>query len=204
MVISARQSGCGFSSSTPARRGARAGLRLRLLHGVEHRIEQVQRHHHEDRWPAGPRLAASRRCRRRARRSRPSAAAGRRGRLRRTSRVRCAAARTGRDSGRAGAAARRSPGSANTTSAPISMRRADGLGERVGGLDRNVDGAVFVLALLGVEDHRHLRQARDGPQVGVRERGGQLDRDHLAASPQQRPPQFDRRIPGGPARPGST
>ena len=87
--ISASDSGCGLNSSTPSRRARAIGLRLRLLHRVQHRVEQVERDHHQDAAPADSRPAVSRRCRRRAARSRPSAAADRRGTPRRSARGRC-------------------------------------------------------------------------------------------------------------------
>ena len=47
MVISARQSGCGFSSRISAGLGRLGGL-LRHLHRVQQRVQHIERHHYEN------------------------------------------------------------------------------------------------------------------------------------------------------------
>jgi len=50
---------------------------------------------------------------------------------------------------------------------------------------------VIFLLLVVVEDHRHLRQPLDRAQIGVAERGGQLDGDDLRLLAQDRSPHLD-------------
>ena len=58
---------------------------------------------------------------------------------------------------------------------------ADGLGERVGGLDGDVDGAIVAGVFIGVKDDGDFGEARNGAHPGGLERGGQLQGDHLGA-----------------------
>ena len=57
--------------------------------------------------------------------------------------------------------------------------RANRLGERIGRLDWNVDGLCVARGLIGIEDNRHFRQARNGAHPGRPQGERQLQSHHL-------------------------
>ncbi len=67
---------------------------------------------------------------------------------------------------------------------------ADGFGERIARLHGHVNAALFVLRI-GIQNHRHLRQSREGLQVGVFERAGQLHGNQARTIAKDRLAEFD-------------
>ncbi len=160
----------------------RHGLCLRRLHGIQHRIKQVKRDHHEH---VGQRIAAL---------QLPRNARGVRGDLLRA-RLRPQPVgfhifleRDVAQSVAIGVLVRQMWPLTGIGIGEYDFRadlaaRADGLGERVGRLDGHINRAVF-LVLVVVQDDRHFRQPLNGAKVGIAQRCGQLDgelefsRDH--------------------------
>ena len=58
---------------------------------------------------------------------------------------------------------------------------AYGFGERVGGLDGNVDGLIALGTFVRVDDDGNLRKPFDSAGPGRLQGGGQFDRDHVRA-----------------------
>jgi hypothetical protein len=153
------------------------GLRLRTLHGVEHGGDQIQgHHHHHSRQRIGSLQLPGDSV------SLPLDL------LRTLLRVHAIGfhvlvegnipQRVGvRISVRKMRASPRS-GSINSTCAPISKGRPDGFGERIAGLDGDVDGLVVIG--VGVEDRRNLRKAADRPRIRFLKRRRQFYRDRPA------------------------
>ena len=178
----------------PLARLASRRRRLGFLHRIEHRVEQVQRHHHEHRRQRVRALQF------------PGDAGGVRGDLL-GARLRIDAVgfdvlldsgipqrvRIGIKVGQV-----RPFGGAGFGEDQLGcdfQSRPDRLRERIGGLHRNVHHAVFVCAFLGVQDHRHLRQSRDGIAGKLLPaNAGNSTATTCGFSREQRAPQFDRKL----------
>ena len=79
------------------------------------------------------------------------------------------------------------------------QRAADGFHERIGRLDRHIDGA-FRVAFIGISDGGYLRQPRHRAQELRFESDGQFQCDHLRPVPQDR----RRTSMANSSRPGTT
>ena len=165
---------------------AREGLDLRLLHGVEQRVEQVQRHHHEH---AGQRVDAF---------ELPGDAGGMARNLLRA-RLRIDAigfdetleadvangVRVGVSVGQVRALAGFGIGE-DDLGADFEAG-ANGFGERICRLDEHVSRLV----ILRIEDQRHLRQALDGADPSLLQADRKFQGDHLGALAEDSLAHFD-------------
>ncbi len=166
------------------------GLPLRFFHGVEHRVEKVQRYHHQDR---GIRVGAL---------QFPGDTSGV---PRQIFAARLRVDPVGLDiTGQADV-----PDGVRIGIGIPQMRTlsrvgigeddfgagfkacADGFGKRVGRFDGNVDGLIFTGCLVRVKDQRHLRQPSYGAQPGVAQRDRQFQSDDPGPVPQDRLPHLD-------------
>ena len=165
------------------------GLRLRLLHGVEDRVHQIQRDDDQD---ARQRIGAL---------NLPGNAAGMRGdgfraRLRpHPVRLNIFFERHAADRIRIRIIVRQMRARAGIRVGENDFRAhfeaaANGLHKRIAGLDRHIY-RLLVLALVRIKYHRHLGQPAHRAPVGKTQRGRQFECDHLRARAQNRLAHFD-------------
>ena len=170
--------------------GARQGLRLGFLHGVQHRVEQVERDHHQNsgerigalQFPGDPGGVARQFVRARLRIDAVGLDITCEADMAHRVRVgigvlevgTMAGIRVGKDDLRADLEA-----------------GADGLGERVGGLDRDVDGLIFAGVLVRVDDDGDFGEARNRAHPGGLQRDGQFQGDDFGAVAQDGRAHFD-------------
>ena len=165
----------------------RHGLRLRLIHGVQHGVQQIQRHHHQH---ARQRIAAL---------QLPGDAAGvPREFVRPLLRVDAVSLHVffianvaDRIRVRIGILQVRPLARVRVGENHICanlQRAADGFHKRIGRLDRHIDGALGVIArgLVRIKDDGHLRQPRHRAHIMLLQRDRQFQRDHLRPVPQDR------------------
>ena len=68
---------------------------------------------------------------------------------------------------------------------------AQRFGERIGGLDRNIDRAISSSVSSDIKDHRHFRQSGERLRVGSSQEPGEFHRDDLRFRFEQQPAQLD-------------
>ena len=172
--------GMGIEQFDAFATGARQGLRLGFLHGVQHGVEQVER---DDDQNTGERIGAL---------QFPGDSGGV---ARQVIGARLGVDAVGLDiAGEADVAHRvrvRIGVLEMGTMAGVGVGKddlradleagADGLGERVGGLDGDVDGLIFAGVLVRVDDDGDFRKARNGAHPGGLQGGGQFEGDDLGA-----------------------
>ena len=182
---------------------ARHGLRLGFLHGVQHRVEQVERDHDQDsgerigalEFPRDPRRVARKFVRARLRVDAVRLDITREADVPHRVRVgigilevrTVARIRVDEDNLRACLEA-----------------RADGLGERVGWLDRDIDCLILARTLIRIDDDGDFGEARNRAQPGGLERDGQFQGDHIGAVAQDGSAYFDGEFQASRVRPEST
>ena len=140
--ISARHSGCGLTRLNLPARPAEIGVLLRRLHRVQHRIEQIQRQDNRSVVESDRRPAAARRapCVRVDLADR--AGCGFTRYISTYARSRSLARSMGPERGPSGAASAKIGLDEHDLGADLA-RGSDGFGERIGGLDRDVDELIF-------------------------------------------------------------